>query len=173
MAQVEQAYSQEHSDVEFSKQHLTFFLAKEEYGIDILCVQEIKGWDKVNSIPGTPEYIRGIINLRGVIVPIIDLRIKFDLPEKECTPTTVVIIVKIAAQSSTGNELILGIVVDAVSDVYNVLIDEIKPAPHLGNAKNIEFVTGIATVNEKMIILIDINQLLNSEEITTLKEIRT
>ncbi|MBL1261614.1 MAG: purine-binding chemotaxis protein CheW [Thiotrichaceae bacterium] len=139
-------------------QYLTFILAGEEYGVDILRVQEIKGWDSVTPIPNTPDYIKGVINLRGTIVPIIDLRHRFSLDEIPYGATTVVIVLKV--ESENGNRT-MGIVVDAVSDVYNVSEDEMKPPPDFGTI-SIDYVKGLATLEEKMVIVLEIDKLLNS-----------
>ncbi len=142
------------------EQYLTFILDDEEYGVDILRVQEIKGWDSATAIPNTPPYVRGVINLRGTIVPIIDLRLRFALEEKEYGKSTVVIVLQVR----TGDRLrIMGVVVDAVSDVYDLNGDEVKEPPMLGSSIDIRFVRGIATRAEKMIILLDIDQLLGSD----------
>ena len=143
-------------------QYLTFIMADEEYGVDILRVQEIKGWDSVTPLPNTPPYVKGVINLRGTIVPIIDLRQRFNLETVPYGPTTVVIMLKIL---SDKGQRIMGIVVDAVSEVYNVATDDLKPSPDLGGSVDMEVVKGLATVEEKMIILLDIDQLLNDKEI--------
>ena len=142
-------------------QFLTFVLGDEEYGVDILRVQEIKGWDSVTPIPNTPEYIKGVINLRGTIVPIVDLRQRFKMPEIEYGPITVVIVLKIEC---ADRDRIMGIVVDGVSDVYDVPADEMKAAPDFGNVVDTEFVHGLATVEEKMIIILDIDHLLSGNE---------
>jgi len=146
-------------------QFLTFFLAGEEYGVDILRVQEIKGWNAVTPIPNTPEYIRGVINLRGTIVPIIDLRRRFGLEAVEYGPMTVVIVLKVMREDKSR---VMGIVVDAVSDVYNVQDESLKPAPDFGSVVNVDFVQGLATVNETMVIILDIDHLLNSGELAVL-----
>jgi len=143
-------------------QYLTFILADEEYGVDILRVQEIKGWDSVTPIPNTPSYIKGVINLRGTIVPIIDLRQRFKMDSVEYGPMTVVIVLKIECQD---RDRIMGIVVDAVSDVYDVPEEEMKPAPDFGDIVDIEFISGLATVDEKMIIVLDIDHLLSGDEL--------
>ncbi len=153
---------------ENSQQYLTFMLAGEEYGVDILRVQEIKGWDAVTQVPNTPEYVRGVINLRGTIVPIIDLRIRFDMEQLEYGPTTVVIVLKVIADDSSR---IMGIVVDGVSDVYNMNKDEIKPAPDFGEGVDSSFVNGLATVDEKMVIILDIDHMLNSDELAKVKNV--
>jgi len=148
-------------------QLLTFILANEEYGVDILRVQEIKGWDSVTPIPNTPDYIRGVINLRGTIVPIIDLRMRFGLESVAYGPTTVVIVLKVMSENSSRT---MGIVVDGVSDVYNVAEEAIKPAPDFGSVIAIDFVRGLATVGENMVIVLDIDHLLNSNELAMLPE---
>jgi len=142
-------------------QFLTFVLGSEEYGVDILRVQEIKGWDSVTPIPNTPEYIKGVINLRGTIVPIVDLRQRFHMPEIEYGPITVVIVLKIEC---ADRDRIMGIVVDGVSDVYDVPPEEMKDAPDFGSVVDTEFVRGLATVEEKMIIILDIDHLLSGNE---------
>ncbi len=141
-----------------ASQFLTFILGSEEYGVDILRVQEIKGWDRVTPIPNTPDYIKGVINLRGAIVPIIDLRQRFSLNSVSYGATTVVIVLKVA---SPDKERTIGIVVDAVSDVYNISLEEMKPPPDFGDI-DIEFVEGLATVDEKMVIVLNIDKLLNT-----------
>ncbi len=140
-------------------QYLTFMLDGEEYGVDILRVQEIKGWDSVTPIPNTPQYIKGVINLRGTIVPIFDLRERFALEPVPYGPTTVVIVLKVKNDESTRT---MGIVVDAVSEVYNINEDELKASPDFGAAISTDFVQGLATIDEKMIIVLDIDDLLNS-----------
>ncbi len=148
-------------------QFLTFLLAGEEYGVDILRVQEIKGWNSVTPIPNTPDYIKGVINLRGTIVPIVDLRERFNLESIPYGPTTVVIVMKI--NSDTGSR-IMGVVVDAVSEVYNISREDLKAAPDFGQAISTDFVLGLATVDEKMVIVLDIDHLLNSSVMTSLDE---
>lgn len=149
-------------------QYLTFLLAGEEYGVDILRVQEIKGWDAVTQIPNTPKYIRGVINLRGTIVPIIDLRLRFNMEQLEYGPTTVVIVLRVESSNSSR---IMGIVVDGVSDVYNVPADEIKSAPDFGGGIDTAFLRGLATVNEKMVIILDIDHMLNSAELAKVDDV--
>jgi purine-binding chemotaxis protein CheW len=146
-----------------TQQYLTFLLAGEEYGVDILRVQEIKGWDSVTAIPNTPNYILGVINLRGTIVPIIDLRLRFNLEQLEYGPTTVVIMLKVRSEGKQSRTM--GIVVDGVSDVYNMPDEQIKPSPDFGTAVETDFVKGLASVNEKMVIILDIDHMLNSREL--------
>jgi len=148
-------------------QYLTFMLAGEEYGVDILRVLEIKGWDNVTSIPNTPKYIKGVINLRGTIVPIVDLRERFSMDTAEYGQTTVVIVVKV---NSDNNSRTMGVVVDAVSEVYNIDEESLKPAPDFGQAISTDFVRGLGTVDEKMIIVLDIDHLLNSSVLNAVVE---
>lgn len=143
-------------------QYLTFMLAGEEYGVDILRVQEIKGWDKATPLPNTPDYVRGVMNLRGTIVPIIDLRMRFNMEQIAYGPTTVVIVLKVEGE---GRDRIMGIVVDAVSDVYAVPSEELRPAPDFGGNVRVEFVRGLATVDEKMVIILNIDKLLNADDL--------
>lgn len=145
-----------------AEQYLTFILNSEEYGVDILRVQEIKGWDNATPIPNTPAYVRGVINLRGTVVPIIDLRARFGLEPAAYGPTTVVIVLKVMSGAASR---IMGIVVDAVSEVYNVTQQDMKPAPEFGGAVKVDFVKGLATVDKKMVIILNIDHLLNSDEL--------
>jgi purine-binding chemotaxis protein CheW len=141
-----------------AEQFLTFVLGREEYGVTILQVQGIQGWDRVTPIPGTPDFILGVINLRGAIVPVVDLRRRFGMPASEFGPTTVVIVVRVTTE---GHERILGLVVDAVSDVRSVTEQERMPAPDFGAAVKTDFVRGLATVDERMVILLDIDRLVS------------
>ncbi len=139
-------------------QYLTFMIHGEEYGVDILRVQEIKGWESATEIPNTPDYIRGVINLRGTVVPIIDLRRRFQIPTTEDTNTSVVIVLKVMC--ADDSERTMGFVVDAVSDVYNVTEENITATPDFGPQVRADFVRGLATVDEKMVILLDVDQLM-------------
>lgn len=141
-------------------QYLTFMLVDEEYGIDILRVQEIKGWDGVTPMPNTPEYILGVINLRGTVVPIIDLRKYFELESVPFDKTTVVIVVRVS--SGDQGERTMGIVVDAVSEVHNIAKADLKPAPDFGGACDTESINGLVTKEDKMIIMLDIDHLMNN-----------
>ncbi|MEE9493873.1 MAG: chemotaxis protein CheW [Gammaproteobacteria bacterium] len=148
-------------------QYLTFLLADEEYGVDILRVVEIKGWQEATHIPNTPDYIKGVINIRGSIVPIIDLRKRFGMPEIEYSQTTVVIVLYVESKNKTRT---VGIVVDGVSDVCNVSEGDLKAAPEFGSAVSVDYVKGLSTVNDEMVILLDIDHLLNSKELADLPE---
>ena len=139
-------------------QYLTFMLGDEEYGVDILRVQEIRGWDSATAIPNAPDYVLGVVNLRGVVVPIFDLRKRFNQENVEFTPETVTVVVKV--QHEKG-ERTIGMVVDAVSDVYNITAENINSAPEVGGSVNMEFIKGLATINDAMIILLDVDELIN------------
>lgn len=140
-------------------QYLTFMLADEEYGVDILRVQEIRGWTRATPIPNAPSYLKGVINLRGAIVPIIDLRERFGLPPLEYGPTTVVVVLKVLGASGSRT---MGLVVDAVSDVYSFGPDARQSPPELGAVVDARFLQGLATVGDKMVILLDVDRLLNT-----------
>jgi purine-binding chemotaxis protein CheW len=138
-------------------EYLAFTLGSEEYGIDILKVQEIRGYETVTRIANAPEFIKGVINLRGIIIPVVDMRIKFNLGTPTYDQFTVVIILNIGGR-------IMGMVVDSVSDVTTLAPDQIKPAPEMGSAFNSDYLTGLGTVDERMLILIDIDKLMSSSE---------
>jgi purine-binding chemotaxis protein CheW len=149
-------------------QYLTFMLNGEEYGVDILRVQEIKGWDRATFIPNSPSYMQGVINLRGAIVPVIDLRQRFGMSNLEYGPTTVIIVLRV---KNEDRERIMGIVVDAVSDVYSIPVSAFRPAPNNGDRTVMEAVRSLATVDEKMVILLDVDRLLNVEELAVVDKI--
>ncbi len=143
-------------------QYLTFIIADEEYGVDVLRVQEIKGWTPVTRIPNTPEFMRGVLNLRGTIVPIIDMRMRFDLGQAEYTKITVIVVLSVHTPSG---ERVVGIVADAVSDVLDVNPGDIKPTPDFGATINTEFIRGMATKGDAMVMLLDIDKLLSLDEL--------
>jgi len=138
-------------------EYLAFTLGSEEYGIDILKVQEIRGYEAVTRIANAPEFIKGVINLRGIIIPVVDMRIKFNLGTPTYDQFTVVIILNIGGR-------IMGMVVDSVSDVTTLAPEQIKPAPEMGTAFNSEYLMGLGTLDERMLILIDIDRLMSSSE---------
>jgi len=140
-----------------SREMLTFRLGSEAYGINILNVQEIRGCDPVTPIAGTPKFIRGVIDLRGVIVPIVDMRMKFALCEAHYDDSTVVIILNVARR-------VIGIVVDAVSDVVTFGADQIRPVPEFSAQLDTKFIMGLARLEGQMVILLDIEHLLSSPE---------
>ncbi|MEN9596484.1 MAG: hypothetical protein RL236_918 [Pseudomonadota bacterium] len=141
-------------------QYLSFVLGKEEYAVDILRVQEIRSWEPVSRVPNVPIYEKGVVNLRGAIVPIIDLRERFSLSKAEYTPLTVVVVL----QTGSGNHTrIMGVVVDSVSDVISVERVEIQGAPDFGTKVSNEFINGLVSVNERMVMLLDVDKLLTLE----------
>lgn len=151
-----------------SNQFLTFSLANEEYGVDILRVQEIKGWTPVTYIPNAPTYLKGVLNLRGTIVPIVDLRMRFNLEAVDYTPITVVIVLSLMSE---GRERTFGIVVDAVSDVLDIAPADIRPKPDFGAVVEADFIKGLATVGEHMVMLLDIDCLLRPDEINAIASV--
>lgn len=154
--------------VDDNDQYLTFIMAEEEYGVDILCVQEIRGWESATPLPNAPPHIKGVINLRGTIVPIVDLRQCFGMAAIEYTAVTVVIVLKV--ETDKGSR-IMGIVVDAVSDVYTLADTEMKNAPDLGDAVNTDYIRGLVSVDEKMVILLEIDKLLSMEDLPDLSQV--
>jgi purine-binding chemotaxis protein CheW len=136
---------------------LSFTLGDEEYGIDIQKVQELRGYDAVTRIANAPAYIKGVVNLRGIIVPIIDMRIKFDLGEPSYDQFTVVIVLNIGGR-------VVGMVVDSVSDVITLSAEQIKPAPEMGSTLDTDYLISLGTLEERMLILVDIDRLMSSEE---------
>lgn len=143
-------------------QYLSFTLGGEDYGVDILKVQEIRGWEPVRPLPDTPEFIKGVLDLRGTIVPILDLRLRFRVGEALYTPTTVVVVVATQCQ---GQRQIMGLVVDGVSDVLDVASDQMRAAPDLGTPISRRFIQGMVTRDTRMVILLDVDRLLNPQEL--------
>lgn len=144
-----------------SGEYLTFILGTEAYGLEILKVQEIRGYDAVTQIANTPDFLKGVVNLRGKIVPIVDLRIKFHLGKVEYCEFTVVIILSL-------KDRMVGIIVDGVSDVMSLQDDQIGDVPSLVTSIDTKYIVGLATVETKMIILVDIEQLMSSQEMALL-----
>jgi purine-binding chemotaxis protein CheW len=149
---------------EATREVLVFILGAEEYGVDILKVQEIRGFEKVTPIPAAPAYLKGIVNLRGVIVPVIDLRLKFSMAEARYDASTVMIVLRIAGR-------VIGIVVDAVSDVVRLAASDVKAAPQLGAVVDSAYIAGLATQDERMILLMDIEKFLSSAEMNLLARV--
>ena len=152
------------SDDIAGNEFLAFTLGKEEYGIDILKVQEIRGYEAVTRIANAPAFIKGVVNLRGIIVPIVDMRIKFNLGEPTYDQFTVVIILNIGGR-------VMGMVVDSVSDVITLSAEQVKPAPEMGTAFNTDYLIGLGTLDERMLILIDIDKLMSSDEMGLMEHI--
>lgn len=149
---------------ENGNEFLAFTLGKEEYSIDILKVQEIRGYEAVTRIANAPEFVKGVVNLRGIIVPIVDMRIKFKLGEPTYDQFTVVIILNVGGR-------VVGMVVDSVSDVITLAPEQIKPAPEMGTAFNTDYLIGLGTLDERMLILVDIDKLMSSEEMGLIEKI--
>jgi purine-binding chemotaxis protein CheW len=143
-----------------SNQVLTFTLGMETYGVDILRVQEIRGWAQVTRIPQSPPHVLGVLNLRGSIVPIVDLRMRFRLERAEYTAVTVIIVLSVETASGRRD---LGVVVDGVSDVIDIKSADLKPAPDLGSQVSTEFIQGLMTVGEHMVMLLDIDRLVGGD----------
>lgn len=143
---------------EEQQEFLTFVLGEENYALDIMTVKEIRGYENVTKIANAPDYIKGVLNLRGDIVPIIDLRIKFEVGKVTYDEFTIVIMLVIG-------DRVVGIVVDEVSDVIKVKEDEIKPPPEFGIAFDSAYLHGLTTINEQMIILVNIQKLISSDEL--------
>ena len=144
--------------------YLTFVLGSEEYGIEIIKVREIIGIMDITTVPQTPDYMKGVINLRGKVIPIIDLRLKFSMQEEEHTQETCVIVVEV-------NNTQIGIVVDSVSEVQDINGSEIEEPPDLGQGIDTNFIIGMGKVKEKIIILLDIEKVLTTEDLDMAKEI--
>ncbi|MDP2448818.1 MAG: chemotaxis protein CheW [Polaromonas sp.] len=136
---------------------LAFTLGQEEYGVDIQKVQELRGYDAVTRIANAPEHIKGVVNLRGIIVPIIDMRIKFNLGTPTYDQFTVVIILNMASR-------VMGMVVDSVSDVITLTPEQVKPAPEMGSVLDTDYLIGLGTLDDRMLILVDIDKLMTSDD---------
>jgi len=146
-----------------SLEYLAFTLGQEEYGVSIQKVQELRGYDAVTQIANAPEFIKGVVNLRGIIVPIIDMRIKFNLGTPTYDQFTVVVILNI-------NSRVVGMVVDSVSDVITLTPEQIKPAPEIGGAVDTNYLVGLGTIDERMLILVDIDRLMSSNEMGLIQQ---
>ncbi|MBV2132281.1 chemotaxis protein CheW [Pseudomonas sp. MAP12] len=146
-----------------TREFLVFSLGDEEYAIDILKAQEIRGYENVTRIASAPPFIKGVTNLRGVIVPIVDLRIKFNLDRVEYDGQTVVIVVNVAGR-------VVGVVVDGVSDVLSLTPEQIKPAPEFGLSLSSDYLSGLASLEDRMLVLVDIDRMLTSEEMALVEK---
>jgi len=146
--------------------YLTFSLAEEEYGIGILKIKEIIGMLPVTSVPQTPEYVKGVVNLRGKVIPVIDLRLRFEMEPIDYTERTCIIVVEIAGQAGT---VLIGIVVDSVSEVLNIKVEDIEETPAFGSQVNTEYILGMAKMEGGVKILLDIDKVLGAEEINVLE----
>ena len=147
-----------------ANEFLTFKLGSEEYGIEILKVQEIRSYEAVTAIANAPEFIKGVVNLRGVIVPIVDMRIKFNLGKADYDQFTVVIILNVAGR-------VVGMVVDAVSDVMQLAAEQIRPAPDFASSTfDTKYITGLGTLEERMLILVDIEKLMSGSDMALMDQ---
>ena len=151
-----------------SEQILTFSLNNEEYGVDILQVNEIRGWTSVTAIPGIENYVKGVLNLRGNIVPIIDLRERFSIEPIGYGPTTVVILLNI---NNADSENVIGIVVDSVSDTHAVNKDEIREKPTVGGFIDVAYIQGLVEVDKRLVLLLDVNKLLSEQQIKQIESV--
>ena len=145
-------------------EYLTFILGNEEYGIEILKVQEIRGYDAVTKIANTPDFIKGVINLRGTIVPIVDLRLRFNVGNADYNEFTVVIILNLSGR-------IMGIVVDGVSDVIALNAGQVRAVPELVATIDTKYLVGLGTVENRMLILVDIERLMTSQEMALIESV--
>jgi len=159
----ESRFAQPEKSPSMASEFLAFTLGQEEYGIDILKVQEIRGYENVTRIANSPEYLKGVVNLRGTIVPIIDMRIRFNLGAPTYDQFTVVIILNI------GNTVV-GMVVDSVSDVITLGLNDIKPAPDMGTTLSAGYLIGLGTIDDRMLILVDIDHLMSSSEMGVIEK---
>jgi len=149
------------STQELAGKYLTFELGGEVYGLEILKVHEIMGMMNVTHVPRTPKFVRGVINLRGKVIPVVDLRTKFGLPSQEDTDRTCIVVVQV---SRDGGEVTMGIIVDEVSEVMDVASDEIEPPPSFGVGVDTEFILGMGKVGQKVVMLLQIDEVLSSKD---------
>ncbi|TVR46546.1 MAG: purine-binding chemotaxis protein CheW [Planctomycetota bacterium] len=164
----EQTNAKVSNDHSLAGKYLTFVAGDEEYGIGILKVQEIIGIMKVTRVPRVSSFIRGVINLRGKVIPIIDLRLRFDLPAQVDSERTCIVVVQIRRDNE---EVTMGIVVDEVREVMDIAADAIEPPPRFGNGVSTAFLLGMAKVGDKVIELLDIDRVLSQEEMGALQEV--
>jgi len=142
--------------------HLTFKLAEEEYGLEILKVQEIIGMMSVTRVPKMPEFIRGVVNLRGKVIPVLDLRLKFSMESREDTERTCIIVVQL---TSSGQDMTMGIIVDEVSEVLDIAADQIEPPPSFGAAIDTDCLLGIGKIEKKVVLMLDIEKVIAGQEV--------
>ncbi len=148
--------------------YLTFELGKEEFGIQVLKVREIMGIQDITAVPQTPPYVKGVINLRGKVIPVVDLRLKFGLPELEYTQRTCIIVVQVSADAGS---MLMGIVVDGVSEVLNVTVSDIEDTPDFGDGVSTPYILGMAKVKGKVKILLEIDQVMTTQELQGLDQV--
>ena len=155
---------------ELAGKYLTFILGKEEYGVEILKVQEIIGMMKVTRVPRSPAFIRGVINLRGKVIPVVDLRVKFGLEGQNDTEKTCIIVVQVAREA--GHKVTMGLIVDEVAEVLNVEANQIEPPPELGSGAETDFILGVGKVGQKVVMLLDVDRVLSSGEMAAVKDVQ-
>lgn len=149
--------------VQAGNEFLTFTLGSEEYGVEILKVQEIRGYEAVTRIANSPDFIKGVVNLRGTIVPVIDMRIKFNVGAAKYDQFTVVIVLNVAGR-------VVGMVVDRVSDVIALSGEQIRPAPEFSGAFDTKYITGLGTADQRMLILVDIEKLMTGADMALIQQ---
>jgi purine-binding chemotaxis protein CheW len=152
--------------VQEEKQYVTFRIADENYGVGVLKVQEIIGMTEIVYVPNSPDFMKGVINLRGSVVPVVDMRKRFHMEERTYDMFTVIIIVEV-------KEILVGMIVDTVSDVVGIPQSEIQDTPHFTAKIDSEFIAGIGQVNDKLVIILDIDKILSTEEIKTMEQDET
>jgi purine-binding chemotaxis protein CheW len=155
----ELAVTEKPKNIVAASQFLTFSLGQEEYGIELLKVQEIKGYSAITPIPNTPPHIKGVMNLRGAVIPIVDLRIRFGMEAIEYTQFNVIIVINVGTK-------VMGLLVDAVSDVLNVASEDLRPAPDFGTQADTRFISGMASAGDKVAVLLDLDTLLSDTDVT-------
>ncbi len=153
---------------ERSGKYLVFHLGREEYGIRVMKVREIMGVQDITAVPQTPDHVKGVINLRGKVIPVVDLRLKFGLPELEYTQRTCIIVVQVAGASAA---MLMGIVVDGVAEVLNLNAGEIENTPDFGTGVATPYLLGMAKIKDKVKILLDIDQVLTTQELSGLNNL--
>lgn len=149
--------------------YLTFLLENEEYGLQILKVQEIIRLQEITSVPNTPDYVRGIINLRGRVVPVVALRKKFNMSEAKDTEKTCIVVVQVAKGTDT---IVMGIIIDDVREVRDLIASEIEETPSFGTSLDIEFIMGVGKLEERVIMLLDIDKVLTKEQIEDIAAVK-
>lgn len=162
---------QEHSpagNAEQAGQYLSFRVGADDYAVDILRVQEIRGWEKVRALPDSRDFVKGVLDMRGTIVPIIDLRIRFGDPQPEYSATTVVIVV--AVEKEGGQRQLVGAIVDSVSDVLDVDSSSLKPPPEMGRPISRQYLDGMVSLERGMVVLLDLDKLLGPVDLENLGE---
>lgn len=151
-----------------TNKHLTFRLGAEEYGLDILKVQEIIGIMPITRVPRTPQFVRGVINLRGKVIPVVDLRVKFGMESVQDTDRTCIVVVQVTGKNG---HTVMGTVVDEVSEVIDIGEDQIEPTPEFGAGVSTEFVLGIGKIAERVVMVLDIDRVLTSKEVTIVERL--